>query len=247
MSDLVLISHFYNEEYLLPWWLKHHKNIFDHAIMIDYASTDSSVKIISEMCPSWEIVKSRNEFFEAASVDKEVMDLEESSEGIKICLNTTEFLMSDRKSLLDQMSGENKCLAVRRICMVDEEPECDVSYDEDLTQRKDVGVDLLTHTLPTAPPWRFIHNHNNGCYGLGRHNTSHPINGTLKEPIFFYKYSPWNERMISRKTSIKGKIPESDAKRGFGRQHMMSADQMNSEKMALSSANITRKWNKENF
>ena len=30
---------FYNEEYLLPWWLMHHKQYFDHGVLINYAST----------------------------------------------------------------------------------------------------------------------------------------------------------------------------------------------------------------
>ena len=30
----VLISHFFNEEYMLPWWLKHHREIFDHGVLM---------------------------------------------------------------------------------------------------------------------------------------------------------------------------------------------------------------------
>ncbi|MBJ3789276.1 glycosyltransferase family 2 protein, partial [Bacillus sp. OA1] len=40
-----IISHFYNEEYLLPWWLMHHTKIFDHGILINRGSTDRSVEI----------------------------------------------------------------------------------------------------------------------------------------------------------------------------------------------------------
>ena len=58
-----VLTHFYNEEYLLPWWLDHHKKYFDHGILIDYASTDKSVEIIKEICPTWTEVKSKNEFF----------------------------------------------------------------------------------------------------------------------------------------------------------------------------------------
>ena len=92
-----LISHFYNEAYLLPWWLKHHKEYFDHGIMIDYHSTDNSRKIIERICPTWEIITTRNERFEAVSVDAEVMDIESSVESWKITLNTTEFLVSTKK------------------------------------------------------------------------------------------------------------------------------------------------------
>ena len=70
-----IISHFYNEEYLLPWWLNHHKDMFDHGIMIDYDSTDNSVEIIKSICPKWTIVKSRNRFFQAKDIDSEVEDI----------------------------------------------------------------------------------------------------------------------------------------------------------------------------
>ena len=51
-----VLTHFYNEEYLLPWWLSHHKKIFDHGILIDYHSTDRSREIIKAICPTWEII-----------------------------------------------------------------------------------------------------------------------------------------------------------------------------------------------
>ena len=51
-----IISHFYNEEYLLPWWLNHHKKYFDHGILINYASTDKSVEIINSF-PNTEVIE----------------------------------------------------------------------------------------------------------------------------------------------------------------------------------------------
>ena len=32
MAKRVVISHFFNEAYLLPWWLKHHREMFDHGV-----------------------------------------------------------------------------------------------------------------------------------------------------------------------------------------------------------------------
>jgi hypothetical protein len=71
-----IISHFYNEEYLLPWWLEHHKKYFNHGIMINYASTDNSVSIIRQACPDWTVINSRNKFFDAKLIDDEVSDIE---------------------------------------------------------------------------------------------------------------------------------------------------------------------------
>ena len=31
----VVVSHFFNEAYLLPWWLRHHRDVFDHGVLID--------------------------------------------------------------------------------------------------------------------------------------------------------------------------------------------------------------------
>ena len=97
-----VISHFYNEEFLLPWWLKHHSKIFDHGVMINYASTDRSVDIIRELCPHWTIVDSRNSNFDdSTAIDKEVMDIEYVVGGWRITLNTTEFLYGNTDHLKD--------------------------------------------------------------------------------------------------------------------------------------------------
>ena len=72
----IVLCHFFNEEHLLPWWLDHHKKIFDHGIMINYHSTDRSCEIIKEICPTWQIRPSRNEYFHPKDIDAEVMDIE---------------------------------------------------------------------------------------------------------------------------------------------------------------------------
>ena len=97
-----IISHFYNEETLLPWWLEHHKQIFDHGILIDYQSTDRSCDLIREICPTWEIRPSRNpNFADSMAIDNEVMDIEKVLGGWRIALNTTEFLIGNTDHLKD--------------------------------------------------------------------------------------------------------------------------------------------------
>ena len=68
-----VLSHIYNEEYLLPLWLNHHKKHFDHGIIIDYNSTDHSVEIIREICPTWEVHTSKNRDFDARLCDAEII------------------------------------------------------------------------------------------------------------------------------------------------------------------------------
>src|SRR5437879_6505612 len=99
---LTLISHFWNEEFLLPFWLKHHVPLFNHGILLDYASTDRSREIIQEFAPRWEVRPSRNAWFDAQDADAEVMEIERCCEGWKIVLNTTEFLLCEELPLFVQ-------------------------------------------------------------------------------------------------------------------------------------------------
>jgi hypothetical protein len=108
-----IISHFFNEEFLLPWWLEHHKKIFDYGILIDYASTDNSVNIIKEICPNWLVVPSKNKEFQTNLIDDEVCHWESTIDGWRIALNITEFLlgdadklMTDLKSMYDELPKE---------------------------------------------------------------------------------------------------------------------------------------------
>ena len=99
-SKSTLLTNVFNEEYLLPFWLHHHKDMFDEIIVIDYNSTDKSMEICKKICPECKIIKTRNEYFDAQEIDKEFMDIENTIEGIKIVLNTTEFLFCE-KSIKD--------------------------------------------------------------------------------------------------------------------------------------------------
>src|SRR6476620_3083168 len=90
---VTVITHFYNEEFLLPYWLKHHVELFDHGIMIDYDSTDDSVSIIKKLAPHWEIRRSRNRVWDFKDCDIEIMDVEREIKGWKMVLNITEFIL----------------------------------------------------------------------------------------------------------------------------------------------------------
>ena len=118
-NSVTVIAHFYNEEYLLPFWLNHHKNIFSHGILVDYNSTDNSVKIIKSIVPHWKIISSRNEYFDAIDCDQEVMDIEKSIQGWKIALNITEFLMTTNLHLILNKYKTYKALSLRSLQVVE--------------------------------------------------------------------------------------------------------------------------------
>lgn len=222
MKNLTVISHFFNEEYLLPWWLEHHKKIFDHGIMINYASTDNSVEIIKRICPTWEIVDSCNKEFAAFQIDQEVMQYEKNITGYKICLNTTEFLVeTDIKNELDYNS--TNCYSIYRATIVDTNPSDIPTYEHPLIQQKYNG---FVGNNNINGDTRFIHNYETGHYGVGRHHTLHPVNKILPFLIFWYGFAPWTEHTIQRKLQIKNKIPLADQQAGLGYQHLWTRDDL---------------------
>lgn len=77
LVKIVGFLHVYNEEFLLPHWIRHHYSMFDSVIIFDYDSTDNTKNIFDQMAPkTWSMIKSRNREFNAIEVDKEIMDYE---------------------------------------------------------------------------------------------------------------------------------------------------------------------------
>lgn len=224
-----VISHFYNEEYLLPWWLNHHKKYFDHGIMINYASTDDSVNIIKKICPTWEIVNSVNEQFDAYQVNQEVEVYERKVSGWKIALNTTEFLVGNF-NLLD--SGANKIFMMQfdtsestseskkyfyipTFYFVEKDGKSYPNLSTPLYDQLFYGVDYEDY--PALRSLRCMHNEN-VHYPAGRHYTNYQ-DTTDQFIIFNYGFAPMNEHMVKRKLQIQHKIPLSDKQTGSGVEH----------------------------
>jgi Glycosyl transferase family 2 len=231
MSHKVVICHFYNEEYLLPWWLKHHKAIFDHGIMIDYASTDRSVEIIQELCPTWEIVPSRNVTFDADACDKEVQDYEGTVKEWRIALNVTEFLYGNYDHLND--SNEDQQYFISNYVFADMEDPAK-------------GPATLDHTIPLYKQryWGYSEDKHYGrvrpggtCRRMNRSIHNYPVDysqhsgrhfpGTQTSfddlVIFYYQYASVEEPMIDRKLQIKDKMSEFDRNRNSGG-HVVTRD-----------------------
>lgn len=223
-----IFSHFYNEEYLLPWWLMHHREIFDHGVMINYASTDSSVDIIRELCPNWEIVDSVNPDFDAKRIEPEVQSYEAQHEGWKIVMNTTEFYIGNPSLLNDPNINQ---FTFRCHVMVDSV--------EDEGKEPDRNVSLLkqrTNGINTHEPWasgykrvrhcRTMHRIPGFKYSLGRHY--HEEN-TDDMHVLWYGFSPFTQKLLERKLQIKTRIPEHNVKRRLGFEHMYPEEKMISE------------------
>ncbi|GLX69408.1 glycosyltransferase family 2 protein [Paenibacillus glycanilyticus] len=233
-----LISHFYNEEYLLPWWLAHHVPLFDHGILINRRSTDKSVEWIRKLAPHWEIRDSKVPDFHAVDVDNEVMDLEKTVQGWKMVLNTTEFLVGRYGKqlfpIMDRLGGQ--MYGIRTITMVDPDGYYnDPVYALPLVKQRYHGVFPSASNLYAN---RFIHKHKSGHYTAGRHWTTR-AHEVLLQPTFIFKfsYSPWTNPMRARKLQIGPTIPESALRRNMGSHHPMNAKEL--ELQYLSYAAVT--------
>lgn len=211
-----VICHFYNEEYLLPWWLTHHKKMFDHGIMLDYHSTDRSREIIKELCPTWEIRTTRNPNFQAESVDAEVQDIERNITGWRTCLNVTEFLQGDVSKLTDV---PNQQLIIPSIIFVDTNREQEVTYDLPLWEQKTYGYTYRTHFADRRG--RSIHNSAINYPTPGRHYGHY---NTEDFVIFYYGWAPFNEPVLARKLQIQTQIPLIDRQRNLGFQHITTRE-----------------------
>jgi hypothetical protein len=241
MRRLTVVSHFFNEEYLLPWWLRHHREIFDHGILLDYGSTDASVEICRELVPTWEVRPSRNAQFSASAVDLEVMDVERELSGWKIALNTTEFLCcSDVGQLLENLSHRTVSGAyIQGVVMADRPETKDVPLSPSLplvAQRTDgyFESEFPTGAGGSIARSRLLHRRADGAYNVGRHTSfRHRI---VRHPpealVLWYAFSPWTPETVARKVQIQQRIPGKD-KSGqdgaavFGAQHLLDEAQLN--------------------
>lgn len=216
MTKVTCILHIYNEEYLLPFWLRHHKNIFDDCIIIDYHSTDRSLDICKEICPEWKIITTKNLFFGAMALDREIEDIEKTVDDFKIVLTITEFLVLHRpiKDILEEY--KNKKIAFKMNIF---SPYSLINYEP--VSLNELWKNLLNHDIRFQEDRlnRIMHNHKQGHYKIGRHGSYHKTIDTNDMCLVWFGFYPMNELLLQRKLQIKNKIPESDKNAGFGWHH----------------------------
>lgn len=224
---ITVISHFYNEEFLLPFWLHHHLRIFDHGILIDYASTDASVDIIKQMAPNWEIRQSRNAEFSAGECDAEVVDIENTLSGWKIALNTTEFILYAKLKelcfLYEELYPNLVGFRTHGVTMIDsiDEAYSDIIPNIPLFFQRTHGI-LDTY----GPRGRLLHHAKNGNYEMGRHKTFHTnIQDNLDVFCLWFGWSPFRY-VIDRKLQIQTRIPQKDKDLGLGIEHIISQEDL---------------------
>lgn len=223
-NNVTLIAHIYNESYLLPFWLEHHKNMVDDIVIVDYKSTDNSLEICKKY--NCKILQSKNEMFQAHAIDKEIMLIEEQIKGIKIVLNITEFLFIV-VPIKNLFTTENTSLLITSYVPYSNQPYEIDNYNILLNNIINDNVHYHNGTDGVNfRGFRSIHNYLNGNYHLGRHNTYHPCSHTDKLFIVWLGYFPLNNYLINRKLQIKNKIPHSDKINKFGYQHLFTKEKI---------------------
>jgi hypothetical protein len=205
-----VITHIYNEAFLLPYWIAHHQKIFDHGVVIDYASTDESVEIVERMAPTWEVRQSPHSEFSAELLDELVMSTEASLSGVMLALTVTEFLIGDPS---DFSGGEIVIPTVDLVDMPGDAPFIEgMPFHEQRTHGihyRDVspyrvhGRGRLMHAVPVS-------------YTPGRH-----YEASIGGPFLIYRVAGClvSKAMVERKLQIQEKIPLDDVARNYGGQH----------------------------
>jgi hypothetical protein len=194
--------------------------------MIDYHSTDSSVEIIREICPTWDIITSRNLDFQADTIDTEVNDIERDIEGWKICLNVTEQLIGDYSIMDDQP----KQLLIPSVFFVDCDRDKLVTQDRPLYEQKFDGFlfsDNQQNFLERRS--RSLHNisvhypaqSTQACMAPGRHWNTY---NTDKLVTFYYGWCPLDAGGFARKLQIQTQIPLIDRQLNRGFHHITNKE-----------------------
>jgi len=201
MTDfkITVFAHVFNEELLIPYWLNHHKKMFDHGVIINYDSTDNTVNIINKICPTWEIVTPTEPF---GSCINQIHNLETQHDGWKITLNISEFLfIDDLRNFIINFKNNNPSLSgirTRGCVIVDYTTKIDINkpiviqfkrgyFEEDLKKyinNRNLSQQCFNeknHISKTAT-WinmgidgrsRLLHKCKTGNYLQGRHSTLH--------------------------------------------------------------------------
>jgi len=242
---VLVICHFYNEEYLLPFWLDHHTKLFDHGIMINNGSTDRSVEIIKEYAPDWKIIDSKLNSFDALALDCIVQQQEMTWNGWKICLNVSEFITNDLRRVIEDAERKNiYALETKPFIMFDPNENIELIASVPLLVQKPFGFydnalyDFLMRDQKLRKLFhlllfkkgsykrraRLLHRHLLGGYSPGRHNWFHKScrNDDLK--MYWYGFSPSTKDFVKRKLSFGETLP--DEQQSLGRYHNIDRNKL---------------------
>lgn len=232
--QLTAITHIYNEEFLLPFWLRHHRQIFDHGVVIDYNSTDRSREIFDELAPKgWEWIPSRDALFFAEGCDQQVMEQERRFLGWKMALNITEFLFHPNpKAYLERLCPTISSIWTKTYMMVDRVED----RSREVRPRTPLVMDRF-YGMASPDGWgreRLIHCYPDGQYYPGRHRSNHPAINRDDLILLWFNYAPF-DLIKRRKLQIQQQLPKSDIDLGRGHHHILTEEQLEDQYLDISS------------
>jgi hypothetical protein len=211
-----VITHFYNEEHLLPWWLEYHKKIFDFGVLINYQSTDRSVELCKEICPHWQVVSSMHTYFDAENCDNEVTFYENQLSGWRIALTTTEFLVGNVNKLCNNNPAHQQHI-IPGIRFTKWDPLGSLDRNKQLWEQVTTGISYYDNYI--AHQGRSLHNYTGLKYPTGRHFGPYTTEEAL---IFHYAHAIVGKEMIQRRLQFQYKISDRDKERGIGNHHYVN-------------------------
>lgn len=200
---VLLLSHFFNEEILLPFWIRHHSCMFDMVILIDCGSTDRSLEIIRDEAPrSWKVVSTRNKVLSAHLIDEEVKDFEKMNpDAWKIAMSTSDFLVyPNLRELLAETEHTSDVMALRfrSLLMVGDDSIPFQRFTSLLSQRSQYASNIAYQKIQDTiiPYSRYVHRYPYAGYTDSRcSNTDDVWKWASVGFIAEYQYSPWPQLM----------------------------------------------------
>ncbi len=227
----IVITRFTNEEYLMPWWIQHHVQLFDHGIMIDCGSKDNTADIVKEYAPNWEIVRHDDKEFFVRDDIQEGMDYERLYPGCwKMTMNPSEFFCTrNMDALLSSLEADGvMAYAPHGINMADPPGVYDadeLTYDKPLVAQRYHGYfekdrtrsSRFTFTYPGIERYRsrVLHCFEDGNFkdpklcGNGIHYLGYPFSFPMADAlILWFVYSPWTDAIIQRRLNQYYYMPE---------------------------------------
>ncbi len=152
---------------MLQWWIPHHLEKFDEAVIIDYESTDNTVEMIRELAPHWKIVKPYSKTFKTIEVDTQVYHIEQIMQSkypgaAMVALTITEFLIGNTK-FLDNVNGHyEKYILMCQMCDTEEQLFTEPDPNLPLTKQRTFGYpEVFNDSIPTkddlfaSHPWNY--------------------------------------------------------------------------------------------
>jgi hypothetical protein len=209
-----IISHIYNEAFLLPFFIEQHYAKFDHGVILDFGSTDDSRSIIEKLAPKWKIIDCSHHLFEAAKVDYLVAELESKIQGTTVALTATEFLIGDPRLI-----STEAIIPTVSLLRLPGEPEIRIGQKFHDVYKNGVFPFQAEVNLETEWMSRKKGRKIGGVrseYPVGRH---FDLLGDSLLLIYRVSNCLASEEMIQRRLQIQNRVPDSEIAKGFAIQH----------------------------